>query len=63
MEQVVGLRPFVPAKDYALAKRLCGALGFMPTREDAKLAIPKIESFGFTVFLQTSTCMRSRRTT
>ena len=50
MEQVLGLRPFVPTKDYAMSKRLYGALDFMPTHEDAKLAIPKIESFGFTVF-------------
>jgi catechol 2,3-dioxygenase-like lactoylglutathione lyase family enzyme len=47
MEQVLGLRPFVPAKDLAVSKRYYEALGFAPTHEDDGIVILKLESFSF----------------
>jgi hypothetical protein len=47
MDQILGLRPFVPAKDFALSKRFYQALGFAPTHEDEAIAILKLESFSF----------------
>jgi len=47
MEQVLGLRPFVPAQDFALYKRFYQALGFALTFEDAQIAILKLGSFSF----------------
>jgi len=47
MEQVLALRPFVPAKDYALSKRYYEALGFRPTIEEDQVTILKMESFSF----------------
>jgi uncharacterized glyoxalase superfamily protein PhnB len=47
MEQVLGLRPFVPAKDFALSKRFYQALGFAITFQDAQIAMLKLESFSF----------------
>jgi hypothetical protein len=47
MDQILGLRPFVPAKDFALSKRFYQALGFVPTHEDEAIAILKLESFSF----------------
>jgi hypothetical protein len=47
MEQVLALRPFVPAKDYALSKRYYQALGFTPQLENDEVTILKMESFSF----------------
>jgi hypothetical protein len=47
MEQVLSLRPFVPARDYALSKRYYQALGFELTSENEQIAILKLGSFSF----------------
>ena len=47
MDHILGLRPFVPAKDFALSKRFYGLLGFVLTHEDGQIAILKLESFSF----------------
>ncbi len=47
MDEVLGLRPFVPAADYAASKRFYAALGFALTHEDAQVAILKLGSFSF----------------
>ena len=47
MEQVLALRPFVPAKDYALSKSYYSALGFTPTIQDEMVTILKMGSFSF----------------
>ncbi len=47
MEEIVALRPFVPAKDFAVSKRFYQALGFSITLEDPPIAILKSESFSF----------------
>lgn len=47
MEQVLALRPFVPAKDFELSKRFYQALGFVPTHEDESVAMLKLGSFSF----------------
>jgi len=47
MDQVLALRPFVPARDFELSKRFYNALGFETTHEDGEIAILKIESFSF----------------
>lgn len=47
MEQVLALRPFVPAKDFALSKRFYEALGFRLTLDDPPVAVLKLGSFSF----------------
>jgi catechol 2,3-dioxygenase-like lactoylglutathione lyase family enzyme len=47
MEEIVALRPFVPAKDFAVSKRFYQALGFRVTLEDPPIAILKYGSFSF----------------
>jgi catechol 2,3-dioxygenase-like lactoylglutathione lyase family enzyme len=47
MEQVLALRPFVPARDFALSKRFYQALGFELTLEHEQIAILKLGSFSF----------------
>jgi len=47
MEQILGIRPFVPARDFAVAKRFYRMLGFAMTLEQAEIAIFKLESFSF----------------
>ena len=47
MEEVLALRPFIPARDFALSKRFYQALGFLPTHEDDQIAILKLGSFSF----------------
>jgi catechol 2,3-dioxygenase-like lactoylglutathione lyase family enzyme len=47
MEQVLGLRPFVPTKDVDLSRRFYEALGFVATHRDATVTILKLESFSF----------------
>lgn len=47
MDQILALRPFVPAKDFDLSKRYYQALGFRLTHEDDSIAILKFDSFSF----------------
>lgn len=47
MEPILALRPFVPAKDFALSKRFYTALGFALTLEDGKIASFKLGGFSF----------------
>ena len=47
MEQILSLRPFVPAKDFALSKRYYQTLGFTLTGEDDKVAFLKLGDFSF----------------
>jgi hypothetical protein len=47
MEQVLALRPFVPAKDYAPSKRFYQTLGFAATLENDDVTVLKMESFSF----------------
>lgn len=47
MDQILALRPFVPARDFALSKRFYQALGFALTREDEHIAILKTGAFSF----------------
>ncbi len=50
MQQVLGLRPFVPARDFALSKRFYQAIGFRLALESPPIAVMKME--GFTFILQ-----------
>jgi catechol 2,3-dioxygenase-like lactoylglutathione lyase family enzyme len=47
MEQVLALRPFIPAKDFALSQQFYRDLGFELTRAEADVAFLKMESFSF----------------
>jgi hypothetical protein len=47
MEQILAIRPFVPAKDFALSKRFYETLGFRVTLEEAPIAILKLGAFSF----------------
>ena len=47
MDNVLALRPFVPAQDFARSIRYYAALGFTLTHEDADVAILKTGSFSF----------------
>jgi len=47
MDQVLALRPFVPAKDFSLSKAFYRALGFALTLEEQKIAVLKAGSFSF----------------
>ncbi len=47
MDQVLALRPFVPAKDFELSKRFYQALGFAITHADGHVVSLKIGSFSF----------------
>jgi uncharacterized glyoxalase superfamily protein PhnB len=47
VEQVLALRPFVPARDYALSKRFYQQIGFAVTHEDADVTMLKLDSFSF----------------
>lgn len=47
MDQILALRPFVPARDFDLSKRFYQALGFRVTYEDDSIAILKLDSFSF----------------
>lgn len=47
MDQVLALRPFVPARDFALSKRFCQALGFALTHDAGGIAFPKLGGFRF----------------
>jgi len=47
MDQILGLRPFVPAKDFALSKRFYERLGFAPTHQDETVCGLKLGGFSF----------------
>ena len=47
MDQVLSLRPFVPARDFALSKRFYQALGFWLPHESGEIALLKTGSFSF----------------
>lgn len=47
MDPILALRPFVPARDFALSKRFYQALAFKATHEDASIAILKTGSCSF----------------
>jgi catechol 2,3-dioxygenase-like lactoylglutathione lyase family enzyme len=47
MDKILALRPFVPARDFALSKRFYQALGFTLIHEDEQVAIPKLGAFSF----------------
>ena len=47
MDQVLSLRPFVPARDFALSKRFYQALGFRLSHEEGQIALLKAGSFSF----------------
>ena len=44
MDQILAIRPFVPAKDFDVSKRFYRALGFTLTHEDESIAILKLGS-------------------
>lgn len=44
-DQVLALRPFVPARDFALSKRFYRAMGFALTHDAADIAFLKLGSF------------------
>ena len=46
-DQVLALRPFVPARDLALSKRFYTALGFAVTLEETQVVFLKQGSFSF----------------
>ena len=50
MTGVLGLRPFVPAKDYPLSARFYEALGFTPVHRNDHVTLLEME--GFTFILQ-----------
>lgn len=47
MDQLLALRPFVPARDHAQSQAFYRALGFSVTHTDAQVAILKQGSFSF----------------
>jgi len=47
MNQLLALRPFVPARDFELSRRFYEALGFRVTHQDDDIAMLKAESFSF----------------
>jgi catechol 2,3-dioxygenase-like lactoylglutathione lyase family enzyme len=47
MDQVLAIRPFVPAQDFALSKRFYEALGFRVTLAEPPIAVLKLGSFSF----------------
>jgi catechol 2,3-dioxygenase-like lactoylglutathione lyase family enzyme len=47
MDQILTLRPFVPARDFDRSKAFYHALGFRLSLEDDSIAVFKLESFSF----------------
>lgn len=47
LDDVLALRPFIPAQDFALSKRFYQALGFAVTHEDESVAGLKLGKFSF----------------
>jgi hypothetical protein len=47
MDQVLALRPFVPARDPSQSRRFYEALGFVATHSDNDVTMLKLENFSF----------------
>jgi uncharacterized glyoxalase superfamily protein PhnB len=47
VDQVLGLRPFVPAREFDVSRRFYEALGFTVTHADDSVAMLKLGSFSF----------------
>lgn len=47
MSQVLGLRPFVPARDFPLSSRFYHQLGFVASFADEQVALLDLDGFGF----------------
>jgi hypothetical protein len=47
MDEIVGLRPFVPARDFAVSKRFYAAVGFELVRDGDDVAIFQMGRFSF----------------
>ena len=47
MDQVIALRPFVPARDFTLSKRFCQAFGFRLLHDGGDVAVMKLGGFSF----------------
>lgn len=47
MQLVVGLRPFVPAREMAVSRRFYEALGFVATHRDEQAVGMKLDGFSF----------------
>ncbi len=47
MSEILALRPFVPARDFALSRRFYQALGFAETHTDEQIAILKLGACSF----------------
>jgi uncharacterized glyoxalase superfamily protein PhnB len=47
MSQVLGLRPFVPARDFALSRRFYQELGFVASYADDQIALLDLDGSGF----------------
>ena len=47
MDQVLSLRPFVPARDFAVSKRFYQALGFRLSHDGEDVAMRKLEGCSF----------------
>jgi catechol 2,3-dioxygenase-like lactoylglutathione lyase family enzyme len=47
MEQILAIRAFVPARDYAVSKRFYQALGFVLTHDDPHVSFLKLNDFSF----------------
>ena len=47
MDQVIALRPFVPARDFTLSKRFCQAFGFRLLHDGGDVAVMELGGFSF----------------
>ncbi len=47
MDEILAIRPFVPAKDYAASRRYYEALGFTATHAENEVTILKMGAFSF----------------
>jgi uncharacterized glyoxalase superfamily protein PhnB len=47
LDQILAIRPFVPARVFDLSKRFYEALGFVVTHQDDEIAMLKMDSFSF----------------
>jgi len=47
MGQVLGLRPFVPARDFTLSRQFYRELGFAVVFEDTRVAVLELDGSGF----------------
>lgn len=47
MDAILGLRPFVPARDFGLSKRFYQALGFSLAHDGERVALLRTEGFSF----------------